>query len=222
MLQIQNTTDGTWYEAYICAHTGQLLSVNDFVAHASVRTVTLHRLCYSLQLTNGFQYTVLPVQKLSVADGVETLTDPQDATSSPVGWHNNTTVTLYATRSFMPHFFTHKYTSGNNVVAFKNITSNSQQTSNQTTSVLNFQYTYNSAADPTDPNNVDAARVNGFYIANTVHDVAYKYGFTENAFNFQFSNLDRGDGDAKDGDGVLLSIQDPSGTNNANFATPPE
>ncbi|KAF8694351.1 hypothetical protein AX14_002061 [Amanita brunnescens Koide BX004] len=185
VLQIQNTTDGTWYEAYICAHTGQLLSVNDFVAHAS--------------------YTVLPVQKLSVADGVETLTDPQDATSSPVGWHNNTTVTF-----------------GNNVVAFKNITSNSQQTSNQTTSVLNFQYTYNSAADPTDPNNVDAARVNGFYIANTVHDVAYKYGFTENAFNFQFSNLGRGDGDAKDGDGVLLSIQDPSGTNNANFATPPD
>ena len=45
VLQIQNTTDGTWYEAYICAHTGQLLSVNDFVAHASVSTVEFH---YSL------------------------------------------------------------------------------------------------------------------------------------------------------------------------------
>jgi extracellular elastinolytic metalloproteinase len=55
-----------------------------------------------------------------------------------------------------------------------------------------------------------------------VHDIAYKYGFTEGAFNFQFDNMGRGGSDAKDGDGVLLSIQDPSGTNNANFATPPE
>lgn len=42
VLQIQNITDGTWYEAYICAHTGQLLSVNNFVAHASVSTVQSH------------------------------------------------------------------------------------------------------------------------------------------------------------------------------------
>ncbi|KAF8331552.1 Fungalysin metallopeptidase-domain-containing protein [Amanita rubescens] len=189
VLQIQNTTDGTWYEAYICAHTGQLLSVNDFVAHAS--------------------YTALPIQKLSVADGLEALTDPGDAISSPLGWNSDGSVNITVT-------------SGNNVIAFKNVKSDSQQTSNQSSAVLNFQYTYNSSADATDPNNIDASRVNGFYVANMVHDIAYKYGFTEDAFNFQFDNLGRGGSNAKDGDGVLLSIQDPSGTNNANFATPPD
>ncbi|KAF8625348.1 hypothetical protein AX15_005430 [Amanita polypyramis BW_CC] len=190
VLQIQNKTDGTWYQAFIDAHTGELLSVNDFNAHAT--------------------YTVLPIEKQSPPDGIETLTDPQDATSSPLGWHsvNDTNATIL--------------TSGNNVIAFKDVANNSEQTSTQSNPTLNFQYTYNQALDPTDPNNVDASRVNGFYITNLVHDVAYRYGFTENAFNFQFSNLGRGGSDVKEGDGVLLSIQDPSGTNNANFATPPD
>jgi hypothetical protein len=41
------------------------------------------------------------------------------------------------------------------------------------------------------------------------------YGFTEDAFNFQFNNLGKGGAAA---DPVLVSVQDASGTNNANFA----
>ena len=52
-----------------------------------------------------------------------------------------------------------------------------------------------------------------------MHDFAYRYGFTEKAFNFQQSNLGKG---GKEGDRVLMSVQDASGVNNANFATPPE
>jgi extracellular elastinolytic metalloproteinase len=52
-----------------------------------------------------------------------------------------------------------------------------------------------------------------------VHDIAYKYGFTEQAFNFQQNNFNHG---GKGGDRVHLSVQDGSGLNNANFATPPE
>lgn len=189
VLQIQNETEATWYEAYICAHTGKLLSVTDFVAHAA--------------------YTVLPVQELSIDEGQETLTDPQDVLGSPFGWHSdgstNTTATL-----------------GNNVMAFNTDQNNQQQLASQSSSVLNFQFTYDDTQDPTDPNNINASHVNAFYIANTVHDVAYRYGFTEDAFNFQFSNLGRGGSNAKDGDGVMLSLQDPSGLNNANFATPPD
>jgi extracellular elastinolytic metalloproteinase len=84
---------------------------------------------------------------------------------------------------------------------------------------LNFNYTYNDAEAPTFPENVDAARVNAFYVINSVHDIAYKYGFTESAFNFQTNNFDKG---GKGNDRVLMSVQDASGTNNANFATPPE
>jgi hypothetical protein len=38
VVQIRNEDEGTWFEAYACAHTGKLLSVTDFVSHASVST----------------------------------------------------------------------------------------------------------------------------------------------------------------------------------------
>jgi extracellular elastinolytic metalloproteinase len=36
VVQIQNDQAGTWYEAFVDAHSGELLSVTDFVAEASV------------------------------------------------------------------------------------------------------------------------------------------------------------------------------------------
>jgi extracellular elastinolytic metalloproteinase len=52
-----------------------------------------------------------------------------------------------------------------------------------------------------------------------VHDIAYRYGFTEEAGNFQVTNFENG---GKGGDRVELTVQDGGGLNNANFATPPE
>ncbi|KAL4258222.1 Extracellular metalloproteinase, partial [Pleurotus pulmonarius] len=60
---------------------------------------------------------------------------------------------------------------------------------------------------------------NAFYVSNMIHDITYLYGFTEAAYNFQNTNFDKG---GKAGDKVLMSVQDSSGTNNANFATPPD
>ncbi|KAH9249220.1 hypothetical protein BASA81_013069 [Batrachochytrium salamandrivorans] len=40
--------------------------------------------------------------------------------------------------------------------------------------------------------NVAATAVNLFYVTNVVHDIAYQYGFTEIAGNFQKSNFDKG------------------------------
>ena len=54
---------------------------------------------------------------------------------------------------------------------------------------------------------------------NVMHDLSYRYGFTESAFNFQLDNFGKG---GQGRDRVLISVQDASGTNNANFATPPE
>ena len=34
--QVNNETTGAWYEAFVDAHSGQLLSVTDFVTHATV------------------------------------------------------------------------------------------------------------------------------------------------------------------------------------------
>jgi len=41
----------------------------------------------------------------------------------------------------------------------------------------------------------------------------------QSAFNFQANNFGKG---GQGNDPILMSVQDPSGTNNANFATPPE
>lgn len=67
--------------------------------------------------------------------------------------------------------------------------------------------------------NIGAGMVNAFVAANLAHDVTYRYGFTEQAFNFQKSNFDKG---GVAGDPVFLSIQDITGVNNAQFVTLPE
>lgn len=38
VVQIQNEEAGTWYEAFVDAHSGELLTVTDFVSHATVNT----------------------------------------------------------------------------------------------------------------------------------------------------------------------------------------
>ncbi|CAE6441585.1 unnamed protein product, partial [Rhizoctonia solani] len=65
----------------------------------------------------------------------------------------------------------------------------------------------------------DAARVNAFYVGNMVHDLTYRYGFTETSYNFQQNN--NGLGGAQN-DRVQISVQDSSGSNNAVFSTPPD
>jgi hypothetical protein len=60
---------------------------------------------------------------------------------------------------------------------------------------------------------------NLFYLCNTMHDWMYDLGFTESARNFQMDNYGRG---GLGGDPVLAEAQDGSGTDNANFFTPPD
>ena len=60
---------------------------------------------------------------------------------------------------------------------------------------------------------------NLFYWNNVIHDVQYRYGFDEAAGNFQVNNYGRG---GVGNDSVQAEAQDGSGTNNANFATPPD
>lgn len=105
--------------------------------------------------------------------------------------------------------------SGNNVIAYKA----SQTALTVQSSEGVFNYTYDDKVAPTAGQNVDAARTNAFYVINSIHDLAYRYGFTESTFNFQANNFGKG---GLGNDRVLMSVQDASGTNNANFATPPE
>ncbi|KAI6144457.1 Fungalysin metallopeptidase-domain-containing protein [Pisolithus tinctorius] len=66
---------------------------------------------------------------------------------------------------------------------------------------------------------IDATVTQLFYTSNMVHDLYYRYGFTEEAGNFQQYNFERG---GLDNDAVIANAQDGSGFNNANFMTPPD
>ena len=48
VVQIENDETGAWFEAFVDAHTGEVVSVTDFVAHATVSTL----FTWSVLLTN--------------------------------------------------------------------------------------------------------------------------------------------------------------------------
>jgi len=179
VFQVRNNANFTWYNAFVDANTNELVSVTDFVAHATFRAI--------------------PVDKLSPDDGFEDIVNPEDLQSSPQGWVTN------------------GQTVGNNVLV-ANLASGRTAVAPES-SQDTFQYNHDGTQEPDEGTNLEAAMTNAFFLANTVHDVTYRYGFTEAAFNFQQDNFGKG-GVANDP--VLASVQDPSGTNNANFATPPD
>lgn len=72
---------------------------------------------------------------------------------------------------------------------------------------------------PTTNENENVSVQNLFYLNNVVHDALYSHGFTEAAGNFQEDNFGKG---GKGSDSVEAESQDGSGTDNANFATPPD
>ncbi len=68
-------------------------------------------------------------------------------------------------------------------------------------------------------NDLPAAVMTLFHVNNWYHDLLYHLGFTEAAGNFQKDNFGKG---GIGNDHVLADAQDGSGTNNANFGTPPD
>jgi hypothetical protein len=80
-----------------------------------------------------------------------------------------------------------------------------------------FAFSVNLGRDPT--NYAPAAVVQLFYLCNWMHDRLYSFGFTEAAGNFQSNNFGRG---GFGNDLVQADAQDGSGTDNANFSTPPD
>lgn len=87
---------------------------------------------------------------------------------------------------------------------------------------FSFSYTpggQTGATAPSDPSYRMGSVTNLFFWSNRYHDRLYQLGFTEAAGNFQDNNFGRGGLGA---DYVRAEVQDSGGTNNANFATPPD
>jgi extracellular elastinolytic metalloproteinase len=191
---VLRTPDGEhWYNVSVDSATGEVVALSDWIDHAS--------------------YQVLPLPHESPQDGgFAVLSNPHDPTASPFGWHD--------TNGVAGHEFTD--TRGNNVDAHLDRDANNTPDANPPRSNggpnLDFSgYTFDPTQVPTTLQNQNAAMVNLFYVNNWLHDVHYKYGFTEPAGNFQLNNY--GNGGAGN-DAVQADAQDGSGTNNANFGTP--
>ena len=156
-------------------------------------------------------YRVWALPKESPDDGPRTIEDnPADGTASPFGWHD--------TDGIAGAEFTDSR--GNNVEAQTDLDANNNpagDTRAEGGPNLIFNDPINLNTQP--GNYLEGAVGNLFYWNNIMHDVLYQYGFDEASGNFQQNNY--GNGGAQ-GDPVQADAQDGSGTNNANFGTPPD
>jgi extracellular elastinolytic metalloproteinase len=109
---------------------------------------------------------------------------------------------------------------GNNVNAYLDADKNNRADRGGTAVASgNFLASANLTQAPSTTTNRAAAVQNLFYLNNRIHDILYRHGFDEAAGNFQTNNLGRG---GVGGDAVMAEAQDGEGTDNANFATPPD
>ncbi|AZB09685.1 T9SS C-terminal target domain-containing protein [Chryseobacterium sp. G0162] len=128
------------------------------------------------------------------------LSNPWDLVASPEGWHSDGTTSYTITR-------------GNNAFAYTDeANSNTPQFSPDGGPNRAFDF----PLDVTQPQQTytSAAVTNLFYTTNKMHDVFYKFGFTESARNYQKNNFGNG---GVGNDPVLAESRDGSGINNANF-----
>ncbi|KAI8893187.1 Fungalysin metallopeptidase-domain-containing protein [Globomyces pollinis-pini] len=182
------------------AHQFQIRDRRKYIFAQVSIDVTNGQIVQYVDFMSHATYEVLKVPKLSPDEGFDILKDPQYVPSSPNGWHSD------GTKSFTD-------TQGNNVI----VTKASQKPDGGAD--LNFVTQYDPTKPPNDTFNAAASAVNLFYIANYMHDVLYQYGFTEKTGNFQADNFGKG---GAGGDRVTIEVLSTSGTNNANFATPPD
>lgn len=154
-------------------------------------------------------YEVFPLPLENPDEGSrEVLIDPAETFASPFGWHDiNGTPGAEFTD-----------TRGNNVFAQEDHdANNSGGTRPDGGPTLDFLLPLDLNDEP--ESYTDFAIANLFYWNNIVHDIMYQYGFDEASGNFQVNNYGSG---GAGGDPVQADAQDGSGTNNANFATPPD
>ncbi len=143
------------------------------------------------------------------ADGRTTATNPHHGVPSPFRWHDTNGVAGL------------EYTimRGNNVHAYEDSDSSNTPPSTEPDCGASLDCTFPLDLAQAASSYTAAAVANLFYWNNVIHDVQYLYGFDEAAGNFQMNTYGRG---GLGNDYVQAEAQDGSGTNNANFATPPD
>ncbi|MFP6701437.1 MAG: M36 family metallopeptidase, partial [Planctomycetaceae bacterium] len=143
----------------------------------------------------NYSYEVFAQPVANPFDAARSLeVDPQDAVSSPSGWHDDGTTVYTDTR-------------GNNAIVQEDANSDDAggtRPDGGASGVFAFPL------DLTQPPsaNEDAANTNAFYWTNIAHDIFYRYGFDEAAGNYQTTNFT---GQGSGGDAMIVDIFDPAG-----------
>jgi hypothetical protein len=202
VLIIYQSADGTdWWNILMDASNGNVLEEHNWTLHCAPAPAAAG---------GNYNYRVfnLPSESPNHGQRVTLINSPDDQ-ASPFGWHD--TDGLSGSEYFI--------TRGNNAYASEDADANNKPGySPDGGSNLLFDYPWDSlSSDPVAFR--DFAITNLFVANNTVHDVLWRYGFDEPAGNFQVNNYGRG---GLGSDEVFADAQDGSGTNNANFATPPD
>ncbi|NJL75434.1 MAG: T9SS type A sorting domain-containing protein [Saprospiraceae bacterium] len=159
---------------------------------------------------DGATYNVFPFPVESPVHGARALlVNPADSIASPFGWHD--------TNGMAGAEFT--ITRGNNVHAFPDTLNVNESRGGEPSggNTLFFDFPFSLDQEPEE--HLDFSTTQLFYANNYIHDFTYAYGFDEAAGNFQQNNYGRG---GRGADYVSAQSQDGGGTNNANFATPPD
>jgi hypothetical protein len=162
------------------------------------------RVVYVQNRTANFNERYFAFDEHPDAVGQTNMDDPADFTASPLYWLDPANSDQYPTHIQGFNADTYLDTNGNNIADAPVAPNDGEETFGT------FDAVHDPAAEPTDPANQAVAVQNLFYLNNKIHDVLYGHGFDEAAGNFQ------------DSDPVLAEAQDGSGTNNANFSTPPD
>ncbi len=216
---IQTTDHQHWWNVRASANDGTLIEQVDWINHCgfegcSATSSSKENHIHATQLLvppppGADQYFVyaLPVESPNHGDRSMVI-NPSDAVASPFGWHDD--------NGIMGDEYT--ITRGNNVYASEDVDNDDVPGySPDGGNALDFDFPYDSLVGI--QGNLDPVITNLFYMNNTMHDVWYQYGFDEGSGNFQTMNYT---GDGLDNDVVFADAQDGSGTNNANFGTPPD
>ncbi len=214
-----------WWNADVDAVTGKLIGpADDWViscnfgdashenhnhSHSILETKAVATVANAPAAFMPNSYNVFPLPVESPNHGNRAIvTNPSNTNASPFGWHDTN-------GSNGAEFTT---TRGNNVWAQDDSNGNNGTGfSPDGGSTLEFNNPLNLNQQPSSYRS--AAITNLFYWNNVMHDIWYQYGFDEASGNFQENNYGKG---GRGSDSVNADAQDGSGTNNANFGTPPD
>ncbi|MDQ4025945.1 MAG: M36 family metallopeptidase [Actinomycetota bacterium] len=224
---VEITTSRHWWVISVDAETGRVVQRYDLVdserqEHIVARTARpedaplaealVAPILPPQRVDDGSSYNVYAMPLESPNDGPRTIVEnPADRLGSPFGWHDTNGIAG-------PEY---TITRGNNVNAYPDTAhDNSPDPAGQPDGGRGLDFNHPIPTfDATPAVYRDAAVDNLFYWSNVVHDVLFRYGFNEEAGNFQASNYS---GRGRGGDEVLAEAQDGSGALNANFSTPAE